>query len=137
VFERFSQNARLVVFAARHHATELSSPELGTEHLLLGLMKYEQALIPAEIAEKVRLRAGEIAIRVSRIPIQGDMALTTEAKKALKKADDLAKRWKHPCTDVVHVLWALVTDPATSAGRILAEVGITAGQVEDRLREVS
>jgi ATP-dependent Clp protease ATP-binding subunit ClpA len=136
VFDRFSQNARLAVFAARHHATELSSPELGTEHLLLGVMKYEQVLIPAEVAEKVRRRAGEIAMRVEKVPLQSEMAFTTEAKKALALADEVAKRWRHPCTDVVHVLWALAMDPATSAGRILTEVGITVARVETQLRNV-
>lgn len=133
MFDRFSQNARLAVFAARHHATELSSPELGTEHLLLGVMKYEQAILSAQIAERVRTRAGELATRIAKVPIQAEMAFTTEAKAALAQADTIAKKLRHPCTDVLHLLWALTVDPATSAGRILVEVGITLDQIEARM----
>lgn len=136
MFDRFTQNARLAVFAARHHATELSSPELGTEHLLLGVMKFEQMLIAGEIAERVRLRAGELAMRVEKVPLQSEMPLTTEAKQVLARADELARRWRHPRTDVVHVLWALVADPATSGGRILAEVGISLERVESQLARI-
>jgi len=125
-----------MVFAARHHAMEMSSPELGTEHLLLAAMKYQQVLIGPEIAEKVRRRAGEIAMRVAKRPLENEMPFTTEAKKVLSSADQVAKRFRHPCTDVVHVLWGLAIDPATSGGRILAEMGITVAQVEDQLRQV-
>jgi ATP-dependent Clp protease ATP-binding subunit ClpA len=130
VFDRFTQNARLAVFAARHHATELSSPELGTEHLLLGVLKYEQTIFSAEIALAVRRRASEIAVRVKKVPVQNDMALTTEAKTALAQADAVAKKLRHPCTDVLHLLWALTVDPATSAGRILTELGVTVEKIE-------
>lgn len=121
MFERFSTRAQLVVFAARHYATQLSSPEMGTEHLLLGILHYEPSFFTRETAAFLRQRANEVAVRGLPVKLTDDMPMTKEARDVLALADQLTGR----CVDVRDLLWALAKDRDTSAGRILREAGFS------------
>ncbi|MGA7170362.1 MAG: Clp protease N-terminal domain-containing protein, partial [Candidatus Sulfotelmatobacter sp.] len=44
MFERYTEKARRVIFFARYEASQYGSPEIDTEHLLLGLIRENKAL---------------------------------------------------------------------------------------------
>lgn len=132
MFERFTERARLSLFAARNHTSELGSPELGTEHLLYGVLHQDHDLLGGEIAERLRSRIRDIAVR--GMTPKSDAPLTVEARRALKAADDISVAWHDRTIDLIHVLWGLAKENDTSAGRILAEEGITTRSIEAKMK---
>jgi ATP-dependent Clp protease ATP-binding subunit ClpC len=53
MFERFTEKARRVVFFARYEASQYGSPEIDSEHLLLGLIREHKASVPLATAEQI------------------------------------------------------------------------------------
>ena len=54
MFENFNESAKRIIFYARYEATQLGSQSIGSEHLLLGLLK-ENDEIPAEVFSRSRI----------------------------------------------------------------------------------
>jgi ATP-dependent Clp protease ATP-binding subunit ClpC len=62
MFERYTEKARRVIFFGRYEACQYGSPEIDTEHLLLGLLREDQALhhwLPKTDPETVRRRVAD------------------------------------------------------------------------------
>src|SRR5580698_7305167 len=91
MFQRFTENARRVIFFARYEAGQYGSSHIGSEHLLLGLLREDPALMCQMIPTKVddsQIR-GEIEKNISRgkrISTSVEIPLNEEAKKALNLA---------------------------------------------------
>ncbi|MGN6173009.1 MAG: Clp protease N-terminal domain-containing protein, partial [Streptosporangiaceae bacterium] len=89
MFERFTERARRVVVLAQEEATELNHSYIGTEHLLLGLLRDSgsvaaRALRELEISQDaVRERVIEIIGRGKQAP-SGHIPFTPRAKKVLE-----------------------------------------------------
>jgi ATP-dependent Clp protease ATP-binding subunit ClpA len=58
VFERFTESARMVVVYAQEEARALGHPHIGAEHLLLGVVRVETAILPAGL-DDIRARIGK------------------------------------------------------------------------------
>ncbi len=87
MFERYTDEARRVVFRARYEASLLGSPILGTEHLWLGLLreskKVVKRLAPRVTAEVVHKRLIQYGQRIS---MTVNIPLSDEATRALAGA---------------------------------------------------
>ena len=90
MFERYTDEARRVVFRARYEASLLGSPILGTEHLWLGLLreskKVVKRLAPGVTAEAVHERLASRSLNAERTSITADLPLSVETKRALAAA---------------------------------------------------
>jgi len=142
MFERYSEPARRVIFFARYEASALGSPAIGTEHLLLGLMR-EGRTIAAVIFARYELTYAAVmrqleTLEADRVPTSTavDIPLTADARQALVHATDEADRMKWPEVDTEHLLLGLLWQPDTVAGQILASAGLRLEEVreESRLR---
>jgi ATP-dependent Clp protease ATP-binding subunit ClpA len=91
MFERFTERARQVVVLAQDEARALKHNYIGTEHLLLGLLREEEGLA-ARVLESLDVTATEVRAQVARIIGSGDEAaigqipFTPRAKKVLELA---------------------------------------------------
>jgi hypothetical protein len=135
VFERFTERARQVVVLAQEEARTLGHDWLGTEHLLLGLVREREGLasrvlahlgvtveqVRAHVVRAVGAREGEH--RAGQIPF------TPEAKKVLERALREALSLGHNYIGTEHLLLALTREREGLAARILRELDVDAERV--------
>ncbi len=102
MFERFTEKARRVIFFARYEASQYGSSFIETEHLLLGLMRENGALILRSLRPNCTaadLKSGidkQIPLG-QRIPASQEVPLTEECKKVLMRAPSDAPYDARPC----------------------------------------
>src|SRR6266581_271383 len=91
LFERFTERARQVVVLAQDEARALKHNYIGTEHILLGLLREEEGLA-ARVLESLDITVEEVRVQVARIVGQGDamtngqFPFTQHAEQALELA---------------------------------------------------
>jgi Clp amino terminal domain, pathogenicity island component/ClpX C4-type zinc finger len=137
VFERFSRQARHVVVLAQEESRRLGHSYIGTEHLLLGVLRAGQSVAldalerlgvqPAQVRSAVEATVG----RGGDAP-PGHIPFTADAKRALEMSLREALELGDNYIGTEHVLLGLVRDGESVAARVLAMVGAD----RDRLRPV-
>jgi ATP-dependent Clp protease ATP-binding subunit ClpA len=105
MLERYTEAARLVVIHAQEEARVLRSAQIGTGHLLLGVLRTVPLLLPLR-AEDVRARLG-----AGDAPETAQLPFTEAAKRALEAAPQEAERLGHARVAPGHLLLALAADP--------------------------
>jgi ATP-dependent Clp protease ATP-binding subunit ClpC len=129
MFEKFTERGRKVIIYAREEAEKRQNDYLGTEHLLLGLLREEESL-PMIILKKMGLSAEELRMEVERnlptgsnILTFGDIPFTPRAKKVLELAVEEARLLGHSYIGSEHLLIGLIREDAGIAGKILRSLG--------------
>jgi hypothetical protein len=136
VFERFTERARQVVVLAQDEARALRHNYIGTEHLLLGLLR-EQEGVAARLLESFDVTDEEVRAQVARIVGVGDevtsgqIPFTPRAKKALELALREALGLGHNYIGTEHVLLGLAREGDGVAMRILLDFDL----YEERIRD--
>jgi ATP-dependent Clp protease ATP-binding subunit ClpC len=128
MFERFTERARRVIILAQEEAKRLNHSAVGTEHILLGIIREGEG-VASKVLESLninpdRLRAEvESAIgRGERTPYE-EVAFTPRAKKVLELALDEARRLGHNYIGTEHLLLGLIREGEGVAARILEAMG--------------
>jgi ATP-dependent Clp protease ATP-binding subunit ClpC len=130
MFERFTERARQVVVLAQDEARGLGHNYIGTEHLLLGLLREEEG-IAARVLESRKLSLEEVRVEVGRIIGPGDVLperqipFTPRAKKTLELSLREALSLGHNYIGPEHILLGLASDADSGAARALASCGTT------------
>ena len=99
-FEKFSERARRVLSLAQEEAQRFNHNYIGTEHILLGLVRETEGVAARVLSSlsvdlsKVR-SAVEFIIGRGEKPAQGEIGLTPRAKKVVELAVDEARRMNH------------------------------------------
>jgi ATP-dependent Clp protease ATP-binding subunit ClpA len=134
VFERFTERARQVVVLAQDEARGLRHNYIGTEHILLGLLREEEGLA-SRVLESLDVTLEEARAQVQRIVGQGDEAafgqvpFTPRAKKVLELSLREAQRLQHNYIGTEHILLGVVRENEGVAARILLDLGIDAEDI--------
>jgi len=134
VFERFTERARQVVVLAQDEARSLGHGYIGTEHLLLGLLREEEGLAARTLdwlgvtVEEVRSRVERIVGRGDEAPI-GQIAFTPHAKRTLELSLREALALGHNYIGTEHLLLGLVRDDEGVGAQVLLELGLGAETV--------
>jgi ATP-dependent Clp protease ATP-binding subunit ClpC len=128
MFERYSEPARRVIFYSRYMASQAGSPEIETEHLLLGLLRADMALARRFLgspwaAEEV-WREMERKKPPRAIPCGVDLPLSTESKRVLFLAAEEADRLPSKKIRTDHLLLGLLRDEGCFAAALLNERGL-------------
>ncbi|MBI5025741.1 MAG: ATP-dependent Clp protease ATP-binding subunit [Nitrospirae bacterium] len=129
MFEKFTERGRKVIIYAREEAEKRQNDYLGTEHLLLAVLREEDSL-PVIILKKIGLSIDEIKIEVERnlpsgtnILTFGDIPFTPRAKKVLELAVEEARLLGHSYIGSEHLLLGLIREEEGIAGKILRSLG--------------
>lgn len=129
MFEKFTERGRKVIIYAREEAEKRQNDYLGTEHLLLGILREEDSL-PVIILKKMGLSAEELRMEVERnlpsgsnILTFGDIPFTPRAKKVLELAVEEARLLGHSYIGSEHLLIGLIREEEGIAGKILRSLG--------------
>jgi Clp amino terminal domain, pathogenicity island component len=141
VFERYTEKARRVIFFARYEASELGSPYIESEHLLLGFLRESKSgsirlLSNSSFTfDTVRERIkGHTTIR-SKILTSVDLPLTDECKHILHYAAEEADRIGHKHIGTEHLLAGMLLEKNCYAARLLTEHGVSLEGVRDVITE--
>jgi ATP-dependent Clp protease ATP-binding subunit ClpA len=143
MFERFTEQARNVLIYAQEEASHLRHNYIGTEHLLLGLLR-EGARDPEGTLAALRIGLDEVRGQVESIVGHGEEGtgrqapFTPRSKKVLELASLEARQLGHERIGAEHLLLGVLREPEGVAARILSVLEVDAGAVRWQvLRSVS
>ncbi|MEV0274404.1 Clp protease N-terminal domain-containing protein, partial [Hamadaea sp. NPDC050747] len=138
MFERFTDGARRVMVLAQEEARTLDHTTVGTEHVLLGLMR-EGESVGAKALEKLGISLDEVRRQVEEIvgpgrpAVGGQIPFTPRAKKVLELSLREALQLGHTYIGPEHILLGLVRDSEGVAARILARLGAEHNRVRQQV----
>jgi ATP-dependent Clp protease ATP-binding subunit ClpC len=138
VFERFTERARQVVVLAQDEARVLKHNYIGTEHLLLGLLREEEG-VAARVLESLDVTGDEVRAQVARIIGVGDelptgqIPFTPRAKRALELGLREALGLGHNYIGTEHVLLGVMRVNDGVAARILLDFDVDAEKVRNEV----
>ncbi|HEX5248124.1 MAG TPA: Clp protease N-terminal domain-containing protein [Gaiellales bacterium] len=138
MFERFTERARQVVVLAQDEARTLKHDYIGTEHILLGLLREEDGLA-ARVLETLHVTEEEVRAQVARIVAQGDevvtgqIAFTPRARNVLELALRESLSLGHDYIATEHILLGLVRENEGVAARILLEFDADAETIRNEV----
>ena len=139
MFERFSEPARRVVVLAQDEARVLGHNYIGTEHILLGLLREEDGLA-ARVLGALGVTIEHVRDQVARIvgtgsyPV-GQIPFTPRAKKVLELSLREALSLGHNYIGTEHVLLGLVREGEGVAVRVLRDANVEAESVRASVLE--
>jgi hypothetical protein len=138
MFERFTERARQSVVLAQDEARALKHNYIGTEHLLLGVMRVEEGLA-ARLLESLGIGIEDVRAQVARIIGQGDemptgqIPFTPRAKKVIELSLREAMALKHDYIGTEHILLGIVRENEGVAARILLDFDADADTVRNEV----
>ncbi|TAL23960.1 MAG: ATP-dependent Clp protease ATP-binding subunit [Nitrospirae bacterium] len=129
MFEKFTERGRKVIIYAREEAEKRQNDYLGTEHLLLAIIREEEG-ISAAIIKKMGISIEEVRMEIERklpygtnVLTFGDIPFTPRAKKVLELAVEEARLIGHSYIGSEHLLLGILREDEGIAGRTLRSFG--------------
>src|SRR4030066_1174159 len=129
MFEKFTERGRKVIIYAKEEAEKRQNDYLGTEHLLLAILREEDG-IPVAVLRKMGIDIDQIRVEVERnLPSGGntltfgDIPFTPRAKKVLEYAVEEARLLGHNYIGSEHLLLGLIREEEGIGGKILPSLG--------------
>lgn len=130
MFERFTERGRKIIIYAREEAEKRQNDYLGTEHILLALLRDDDGL-PVVILRKMGISIDELYMEVERnlpsgtnIMTFGDIPFTPRAKKVLELAVEEARLLGHNYIGSEHLMLGLIREEEGIGGKILRSFGV-------------
>jgi len=139
--ERFTQRARRVLSLAQEEAERLQHSYIGTEHLLLGLMR-EEGGVAGRVLRDLGVEPRKVEELVERIARPGQrqpntrLDLSPGTKKVLELAVEEARRMGHHYIGTEHLLLGLVRQEEGVAIDVLKKLGVKPDDVRKQTRRV-
>lgn len=140
-FEKFTERARKVFTLAQEEAQRLNHNYIGTEHLLLGLVR-EGDGIAARVLTNLGVQLPEVRQAVLDIigegkgEATGDPGLTPRAKKVIELSMDEARRLNNHYIGTEHLLLGLVREREGVAAIVLEKMGVSLEKVRGHVMQV-
>ena len=141
MFERFTEKARRVVVYAQEEARMLNQNYIGTEHLLLGLIREEEGIAARAIKslnislEDVRTQVEEIIGRGTSTP-SAHIPFTPRAKKVLELSLRESLQLGHNYIGTEHILLGLIREGEGIAARVMINLGGDLDKVRNQVIEL-
>ncbi len=138
MFERFTDRARSVVVLAQEEARMLNHNYIGTEHILLGLVREEEG-VGAKALESLGVsldgarRSVEEIIDVGEGPVRGHIPFTPRAKRVLELALREALALGHNYIGTEHILLGLIREGEGVGAQVLTKLGASFERVRDNV----
>jgi len=139
MFDRFTEEARRVIFFARHEASEFGSREITAEHLLLGFMRVNSlcaAQLLGSVATQISIRR-QIEARSPRgekVSTSVDLPLNHESKRALAYGAEESQRLGHQHIGPEHLLMGLLREEKSLAADLLRQHGLAIANLREKLQ---
>jgi hypothetical protein len=138
MFERYTEKARRVIFFARYEASQYGSKEIGTEHILLGLMREDPLLLrrflgPTKARADLRADLEKQITRGERVSTSVEMPLSAECKRLMNLAAEEVERLAQRRVGTEHLLLALLGVKGSLASKVLLSHGLKPDEIRGHL----
>jgi len=129
--DRFTKRVRQILFMAREEAARLQHGYIGTEHILLGIVREDRG-IASRVLKRLDVSRADVERAIEEFTSQnngtitiGEIPFTPMAKRVLELAKDEADRYNHNFIGTEHILVAIIVEDKNAAARILSNLGVT------------
>jgi len=142
MFNRFTERARKVIILAKEEARRFNHDYIGTEHILLGLIREGEGVASAVLQkmgvslENIRLEIEKLVQPGPTTQIIGDIPFTPRAKKALELAAEEARSLGHNYIGTEHLLLGLIREGEGIASQVLLNLGLDLNTVRNEVMEL-
>jgi ATP-dependent Clp protease ATP-binding subunit ClpC len=140
-FNKFTERARKVLSLAQEEAQRFQHNYIGTEHLLLGLVREGEGVAAKVLIslgvdlEMVRKKVEEIIGRGDRV-VLGEIGLTPRAKKVIELAVDEARLLNHHYIGTEHLLLGLLREGDGIGASVLESFGLSLQEVRAKTLQI-
>ncbi len=142
MFNRFTERARKVIILAKEEARRFNHDYIGTEHILLGLIREGEG-VAAAVLQKMGVSLENIRLEIEKLvqpgpstQIIGDIPFTPRAKKALELAAEEARSLGHNYIGTEHLLLGLIREGEGVASQVLLNLGLDLNTVRNEVMEL-
>lgn len=139
MFNRFTERARKVIILAKEEARRFNHDYIGTEHILLGLIREGEG-VAAAVLQKLGVSLENIRLEIEKLvqpgpttQIIGDIPFTPRAKKALELAAEEARALGHNYIGTEHLLLGLIKENEGVASQVLLNLGLDLNTVRNEI----
>jgi len=139
MFNRFTERARKVVLLAKEEAKRFNHDYIGTEHILLGLIREGEG-VAAAVLQKLGLSPEKIRLEVEKLVqpgpatiVSGDIPFTPKAKKVIELAMEEARSLGHNYIGTEHLLLGLIREGEGVASQVLMNLGLDLNRVRNEV----
>jgi ATP-dependent Clp protease ATP-binding subunit ClpA len=131
MFERYTEKARRAVFFARYEASQLGSPFIGAEHILLGVLRENLHLLETDASIDLESVRSMFASKMpdSRVATSTDLPLGGASRRILGYAAEEANRMKRHYIGCEHLLLGLLREKKSFAAKFLEQKGLRLDKV--------
>ncbi len=139
MFNRFTERARKVILLAKEEAKRFNHDYIGTEHILLGLVREGEGVAAAVLAsmnltpDKIRLEVEKLVQPGPSTVISGDIPFTPKAKKVIELAMEEARSLGHNYIGTEHLLLGLIREGEGVASQVLLNLGLELEKVREEV----
>ncbi|RKY41262.1 MAG: hypothetical protein DRP76_00275 [Candidatus Omnitrophota bacterium] len=139
MFNRFTERARKVLVLAKEEARRFNHDYIGTEHILLGLIREGEGVACAVLQNlgidlnRLRKELERLISPGSIATIGGDLPFTPRAKKALELAAEEARNLGHNYIGTEHILLGLLREEEGLAAQVLYSLGVDLRKVREEI----
>jgi ATP-dependent Clp protease ATP-binding subunit ClpA len=141
-YQDFSNRARKMLQWADREARRCNHEYIGTEHLLLGLVR-EGSGVAANVLKNLKIDLRKIRLEIEKIIIYGPDAYpmgvlpkTPRAQSVIKDAIEEARNLQHPYVGTEHLLLGLLREQEGLAAQILMNLGLTLEGVREEVQNL-
>ena len=141
MFERYTERARKVIFFARYEASQMGSPVIENEHLLLGLIREGHELtnklffLAKVQTEEIRKELEKYLVRKEKVSTSVEIPLSEQAKRVLVYASQTADEMRNKYIGTEHILLAILKEQNCLASRILHIHGMSFASTKNDILE--
>jgi len=142
MFNRFTERARKVIILAKEEARRFNHDYIGTEHILLGLIREGEG-VAATVLQKMGVSLENIRLEIEKLvqpgpatQIIGDIPFTPRAKKALELSAEEARSLGHNYIGTEHLLLGLIREGEGAASQVLLNLGLDLNTVRNEVMEL-
>jgi hypothetical protein len=140
-FDKFTERARKVLRLAQEEAQRFNHNYIGTEHLLLGLVREGEG-VAAKVLNNLGVELSNVRSSVELIIGRGDrivlgeIGLTPRAKKVIELAVDEARRLNHHYIGTEHILLGLLREGEGIAAGVLKDLGLSLEKIRTQTIQI-
>ncbi|MFD2043203.1 ATP-dependent protease ATP-binding subunit ClpC [Ornithinibacillus salinisoli] len=140
MFGRFTERAQKVLALSQEEAVRLGHNNIGTEHILLGLVREGEG-IAAKALESLGLEVPKIQEEVEKLIGVGKQPMQTihytpRAKKVVELSQDEARKLGHSYVGTEHILLGLIREGEGVAARVLNNLGVSLNKARQQVLQL-
>ncbi len=142
MFDRFTERARKVILLAKEESKRFNHDYIGTEHMLLGLIKEGEG-VAAAVLQNLGINLDMIRLEVEKLVhagpstvTSGDIPFTPKAKKVIELSMEEARSLGHNYIGTEHLLLGLIRENEGVASQVLLNLGLDLNKVRREIMEL-